>query len=317
MKKRATNILEDCRKLLGITRDEYALCDYVRYRCADPRQKKDGWCKDAKDEIADFVGITRPGLYKMIARMKDQDLLEISPDGSLRVTEKWIDSEASCKLSLHKNSGDSVNIVDSPRKLNLQKTGSECKQSLQTPYKEDNSLVGTSNDNSENEFPNPNEVNSKTQKGNQKKEKVARKEKGPGDPAIQKMVLAFEAEHKKHFKDAMDEWIGFTWQSKEFPALVSIKKELEKRFPEKMGRSATEKDILASFETFLTGAATCDKWVLENLFSPSKLWSQFQTIIEKIHESNNRKRSSSADRPGRRSAATESLVRRAAGESWK
>jgi hypothetical protein len=116
MRKRTTNINESARSVLGITRDEYALCQYYHYRAGDPRGKKDGWCGDPKDEVAEFIGITRAGLYKMIARLVEQRLLETDPKtGFVRSTGKWIDTESECKQSLH----GSVNKVDK-----------ECKQSL-------------------------------------------------------------------------------------------------------------------------------------------------------------------------------------------
>lgn len=301
--------------MLGITRDDYALCDYVRYRCADPRQKKGGWCEDPKDEIADFVGITRPGLYKMAARMKALDLLEIGENGAYRVTAKWIDAEAGCKLSLHKTKDTGVNLVDTESKLSLQKKGLNCKPSLQTPIKDD-SLVGDSVNNSENEFPTTSKPeNSEPQKPEAKAKKTSKpaKSKEP-DRSIQEMVLAFEAEHKKHFKDAAGEWLGFTWQGKEFPALVKVKGELSKRFREKMNKDATDEDIVSSWKLFLEKAAKCDKWILENCYSPSKLWSQFQTVIEKIHHGNGT--STSKGNADRRKSAAESLIKRSLAEDY-
>jgi len=121
MKKNTTTINEKARDILDITRDEYALCSYVHYRLADSRGKKDGWCSDTKDEISDFIGISRPGLYKMIDRMDLKRLLDVdAPTGFLRTTGKWIDTESDCKQSLQKKSNGNVN-----------KVSNECKQSLQ------------------------------------------------------------------------------------------------------------------------------------------------------------------------------------------
>jgi len=121
MKKNTTTINEKARDILDITRDEYALCSYVHYRLADSRGKKDGWCSDTKDEISDFIGISRPGLYKMIDRMDLKRLLDVdAPTGFLRTTGKWIDTESDCKQSLQKKPNGNVN-----------KVSNECKQSLQ------------------------------------------------------------------------------------------------------------------------------------------------------------------------------------------
>ena len=118
-----------------------------------------------------------------------------------------------------------------------------------------------------------------------KKKKAAQ---GAGDGVIQEMVTAFETEHRQHFKDAGGEWIGFTWQAKEFPALNSIRAELEKRYRQKLNAEPTPENIVESWAMFLGKAAKCDKFILDNLFTPSKIWGQFQSIVQKIHTNNGR-----------------------------
>ena len=121
LKKSSTNIVEEARRELDISRDDYALCSYLHYRQGYPNDKMPGWCIDTKDEIADFVGISRPGLYKMIDRLERIGLAESMPTtGFLRTTKLFIDTETGCKQSLQSEKSDSVN-----------KVYNECKQSLQ------------------------------------------------------------------------------------------------------------------------------------------------------------------------------------------
>lgn len=115
------------------------------------------------------------------------------------------------------------------------------------------------------------------------KTKKARLPKEPGDHLIQQMVQVFEAEHKIHFKDGAGDWVGFTWQAKEFPALTSIRKELERRYKNKMNVDPAPENIVDSWAIFLRKAAACDRFILDNCFTPSKIWGQFQNIINKIH----------------------------------
>jgi len=111
--RKATPINEAARRELGISRDEYALCSYILYRSADPRQKVRGYCCDAKQDIADFIGITRAGLYKMADRLIAANLIECdSVTAFFTVTADFIDMENECKQSLHNEQ-------------------TECKQSLQ------------------------------------------------------------------------------------------------------------------------------------------------------------------------------------------
>jgi hypothetical protein len=123
LKKNTTNINERARAMLNISRDEYALCSYIQYRLSDPRGKKSGWCNDSKADLAAFVGITRPGLYKMMDRLVLENLIEVDPlVGCIRVTAKWVDFESGCKQSLQ---------VDCKQSLqqSVNKVDTECKQS--------------------------------------------------------------------------------------------------------------------------------------------------------------------------------------------
>ena len=142
-----------------------------------------------------------------------------------------------------------------------------------------------------------------------KKKKVA---PGAGDGVIQAMVTAFETEHRQHFKDAGGEWIGFTWQAKEFPALNSIRAELEKRYRQKLNAEPTPENIVESWAMFLGKAAKCDKFILDNLFTPSKIWGQFQSIVQKIHTNNGRPPSTTSngrpDQNERNRIAAEKMV---------
>lgn len=116
IKKGFSHINEYARKSFDISRDDYALCDYLHYRSADPRMKMPGWCTDPKDEIADFVGITRQGLYKVLDRLSRLGLIEMSPStGFSRATPLFID--AHCKQSLQPT---------------VNKVYTDCKQSLHT-----------------------------------------------------------------------------------------------------------------------------------------------------------------------------------------
>ena len=98
--KSFTNINEPARRYLDLSRDEYGLCAFVQYRSADPRQKIRGWCCDNKADVADWVGVSRAGLYKMIDRMAAKNLLETDAKGNLSVTGFWVDVDNQCKLSL-------------------------------------------------------------------------------------------------------------------------------------------------------------------------------------------------------------------------
>lgn len=107
-------------------------------------------------------------------------------------------------------------------------------------------------------------------------------------PVIHSMVEIFENEHRRHFIDSADQWIGFTWQAKEFGALGSLKNEFEKRIKNR-NAEVTDEAVLNGWQSFLQMAADADKWTVENHFTPTKLWSNFQSIIQKIQSKQNGK----------------------------
>jgi len=122
MKRRTTLINEIARKSLEISRDEYALCAYLLFRQGYPSQKVAGWCCDTKDELADFVGITRQGLYKMCNKLEALKLIEQSAVGGfLRATVLFIDSDN----GVNKVDKASVNKVYIERKQSLQKVSTK------------------------------------------------------------------------------------------------------------------------------------------------------------------------------------------------
>jgi len=135
MRKKITTIDENARASLGISRDEFALCDYVQFRSADPRSKARGYCTDSREEEAEFIGITVRGLIKMIGKMERIGLLERSKKGALSVTATWIDAVNGVKKQ--ENSGAEIREQDAQStSKDANKVHSEGEQSsLQTGTK--------------------------------------------------------------------------------------------------------------------------------------------------------------------------------------
>lgn len=85
-----TPIYERARAHFSITRDEYALCNYVQTWSAHPDNKMPGWCDRTREQMAKWMGITERGVRKMIDRLVSDGLLDRA-EGSkhLRVTRNW------------------------------------------------------------------------------------------------------------------------------------------------------------------------------------------------------------------------------------
>lgn len=135
-----TRINEKDRDRMGITRDEYALCRYVEYRGKDARKNGDGWCKDPKFEIADFVGISRGHLYRAIDKLEGKGLLKTNQKGDLKATKLWADGGVKCRKMLHYSPKQSVTLCYTNCRIMLHFTPYKCNILSHTPYKRDSEI---------------------------------------------------------------------------------------------------------------------------------------------------------------------------------
>ena len=88
-----TTVNEVAAAALDITRDEYALCNYIAVHSANPRNKVPGYCERTLEQKAAFIRITTRGLTKMQNRMIEIGLLEKAPNSPLiRITKKWFEA---------------------------------------------------------------------------------------------------------------------------------------------------------------------------------------------------------------------------------
>ena len=86
-----THIYESARKDFDLSRDEYALCNYIQTWAGYPGDVP-GWCNRTQNEMALFIGITSRGLRKMLLRLESFDLIQRNPkNGMCRSTKKWFD----------------------------------------------------------------------------------------------------------------------------------------------------------------------------------------------------------------------------------
>lgn len=135
LKKRLSLVDEESRVALGIDRDDYALCSYFYFRAQDKSQKIAGWCCDPKEDVANFIGVSRVAIYGSLGKMVKKELLEIAENGAVRPTQKWVKVEEKCKETLQKIMGWTVKKLYTDCKETLHGGGKICKVSLHTPYK--------------------------------------------------------------------------------------------------------------------------------------------------------------------------------------
>jgi len=89
-----TTIEESARAELGLSRDEYALCNYVQTWSSYPSNKRPGYCGSTKGQMAVFIGISPRGIMKMLDRMERVELIERLSETLFfhRITKRWFDT---------------------------------------------------------------------------------------------------------------------------------------------------------------------------------------------------------------------------------
>lgn len=225
--------------------------------------KKPGWCCDPKDDIADFVGISRPGLYKMVDRMILKGLIEAdAPTSFLRATVNFIDShdakpskqslqrgvnkvDTDCKQSLH----DDVNKV-SPLKEECNVESDEC----------DGSVISSTADAAAHAEP------SQRKKSKTKKMAAPAAPKSDSEPKYnwtREAAKAFDEVASEQCQANGIDYSPFNWRvcsERNFGHLKNLRVEailpdlIAKRKQEGIGTQISEADILKSLRRIFTEA---------------------------------------------------------------
>lgn len=87
-----TTIEEPARAVFGISRDEYALCNYIQVWSSYPGNRVPGYCDRTRQQMADFIGMTERGVRKMLERLTAIGLVEPSASARYyRITVAWFD----------------------------------------------------------------------------------------------------------------------------------------------------------------------------------------------------------------------------------
>lgn len=87
-----THIYEGARKALSLSRDKYALCNYIQTWSTYPGRCA-GFCDRTQAQMSEFIGITDRGIRKMLQSLEAENLIEKHPtNGLCRTTKKWFDT---------------------------------------------------------------------------------------------------------------------------------------------------------------------------------------------------------------------------------
>lgn len=88
-----TIVNNEARKTLDLSIPEYCIADIIHNLATNP-SNKENWCYAKKEDLADFIGISRATTFRAIKKLLDLGLLEKNPNinNLLRATPKWYDT---------------------------------------------------------------------------------------------------------------------------------------------------------------------------------------------------------------------------------
>lgn len=111
-----TTVIHTARIKLAITCNEYCVADTIYHLSNNPSSKISGWCFASKETIARFMGISERGVYKIIDRLLEKELVEKDKETKwLRTTKKWYNTVVLMRIKLTnpEQSSYTVNKVQS------------------------------------------------------------------------------------------------------------------------------------------------------------------------------------------------------------
>lgn len=79
-----TTIIHGIRKELNLSCNEYVIADTVYHL------SKNGKCKAKRGYLAEIIGVTKPGLFKIISSLIEKELVVKNDDDTLSSTDTWI-----------------------------------------------------------------------------------------------------------------------------------------------------------------------------------------------------------------------------------
>lgn len=89
-----TTINHEARVRLGLTINEYCVCDLIHNLASNPKNTQMGWCYARKETLANYLDLSRATIFRAIQKGLKGNLLEKHPDqpAFLKATSYWYDS---------------------------------------------------------------------------------------------------------------------------------------------------------------------------------------------------------------------------------
>ena len=316
-----STIFHGARKRMGLSNDEFCLCDYIFKWQSNPRAPRPGWCSKTRNEMGEHIGSNEPekpmsrrGIQKMIDRMVGKSLLEIDPKTrDVRATAAWFDMVVAENEKLPRPMKIGARPHESLPPDQDEPDGEQSAHDAgEQSSRGDVNKVHTDGEQSAHDAVNKVHTDGEQSSHNIKEGKESPKKRGKKwgkvaapktPPVIHRMVEVFEIEHKKHFHDESGDWAGFTWSEKEFGGLRDLRKKLAKRFVEKVKHEPGDDEIIDSFTLFLQRTVAADQFFLK-VFTPAALNGQFQNAVNRIYGQSNHSNGSTTNVSNGQNGAT-------------
>lgn len=293
-----THVHHAFRRQAGISLNEYAVLDIIYKTQTHPSTKTvDGWADCTYLEIADFLGLSKGAVHQIVVRMESFGLLEVNPahPKQKRTTVTWYenayrDDDEGMENAAEKVKVQKMNAVPKVQKMNgkVQKMNVESSENELFRSENERNINKRKEGLSEGKKDAPNGASPKKPK----KEKLSK-----DGNLIKAMASDFDVAFSYLSGTSKNLCWGaaatekIRWSGKEIGNIANLRDALQKRMKEKQV-DPTDKDTLENWRMFLQMSIDLKDDFLNRNFTPSFLYSQFNSIVLKLNQKKNGKHSS-------------------------
>jgi hypothetical protein len=135
-----TTINHEARVELGLSQNEYSIADSIYHLSNNPKAKSSGWCNAKKDTLAEFIGIHKRTVIRIINDLVEAGLLiRKGPKSTLlKTTSKWYEIVVEWEIYAKKGVTNLHTSVSASDKTPHHEVTNHHLRSDKTPHPSDN-----------------------------------------------------------------------------------------------------------------------------------------------------------------------------------
>lgn len=112
-------VLHDIRLRLNLSLNEYCVADAIYHLSNNPKNLMQGWCYMSRETLADYLGLQKISIIRIIHRLVEMKLVERPEEkntsGLVRTTQKWYEEVVTRRIRLNDIYNDKAKLIERDR----------------------------------------------------------------------------------------------------------------------------------------------------------------------------------------------------------